>query len=80
MEYFSWKRFKLSPPLIKELTQQFRRPARALLVAFGPADLEEPPGCFFPFGFSFLGPGWLFVAHRMDFLPKARPLAGPAGI
>lgn len=55
MEYFSWKRFKLSPPLIKELTQQFRRPARALLVAFGPADLEEPPGCFFPLGFRFLG-------------------------
>jgi len=23
--------------------------------AFGPADLEEPPGCFFPLGFRFLG-------------------------
>ena len=48
--------------------------------AFGPADLEEPPGCFFPLGFRFLGASSLFVAHRMDFLLKARPMAGPAGI
>ena len=45
MEYFSWKRFKLSPPLIKELTERFRcqywNPGALIIFSF------------FPSGFSF---------------------------